>query len=82
MAHYINPRSYAGFTSTDCRKEPFSEKDKSMVAKFDLAYHALIISLVVVTTFVFKRYLLHIFVFYPNNGSAVIQLIYFPLELY
>lgn len=44
MAHYINPRSYAGFTSTDCRKEPFSEKDKSMVAKFDLAYHALIIS--------------------------------------
>lgn len=42
MAHYINPRSYAGFTSTDCRKEPFSEKDKSMVAKFDLAYHALI----------------------------------------
>lgn len=51
MAHYINPRSYAGFTSTDCRKEPFSEKDKSMVAKFDLTYHALIISLVVVTTF-------------------------------
>ena len=51
MAHYINPRSYAGFTSTDCRKEPFSEKDKSMVAKFELAYHALIISLVVVTTF-------------------------------
>ncbi|MFS2702936.1 hypothetical protein AAH083_18110 [Bacteroides xylanisolvens] len=29
-AHYGNPGSYAGFTSVDCRKEPFSGKDKSM----------------------------------------------------